>query len=220
MCFSAQADLIGGGVLAVIGFDAVRHVRHRRDHVALAALPLLLAAHQVDEAFVWWGLQGHVAGSVGRAAMWVYLLFAFVALPSYVPLAIRALEPPGRRRTLMTGFAALGATVSVLLLAAMIRGPVTARLGDFRVVYGVHLHAGLLIVSAYIAATCGAAVLSGYRRIAIFGIVNLVGVAILARLAIDGFASLWCAWAAVAASAIALHLRARSGDKTVTELLA
>ena len=37
MCFSPQADLVGGAVHAVIGLDAVRHVRRRRDHVALAS---------------------------------------------------------------------------------------------------------------------------------------------------------------------------------------
>lgn len=219
MCFSPQADLIGGVILAGIGFDAVRHVRQRRDQVALAALPFLLAAHQIDEAFVWWGLQGQIPAWVGRWAMWAYLLFAFVVLPVYVPLAVRALEPPGRRRTAMTAFAVLGSAVSCLLLAAMLRGPVTAGLGDLRLVYGIHLHAGLLIVSAYVAATCGAAVLSGYRRVAIFGTVNLIAVAVLARVAIDGFASLWCAWAAFTAGAIALHLRARSGNTTLAQLL-
>ena len=41
----------------------------------------------------------------------------------------------------------------------------------------------------------------------VFGVVNLVAVAVLANLTIDGFASLWCAWAAVTAGFIALHLR-------------
>lgn len=207
MCFSAQADLLGGATLAVIGLDAVRHVHRRHDHIAFAALPLLLALHQFDEAFVWWGLQGHVSPDVGRVAMWAYLLFAFVVLPVYLPLAVRALEPPGRQRTIMTAFGALGAGVSAALLAGMIRGPVTATLADFHLVYGIHVHAGLLIVACYVVATCGSAIFSSYRRIALFGIVNLIAVAALAQLAIDGFASLWCAWAALTSAAIALHLR-------------
>ena len=207
MCFSAQADLVGGVVLVAIGFDAVRHVDDQRDHLAFAALPLLLGAHQLDEAFVWWGLQGHINAHVGEVALWLYLLFAFVVLPVYVPLAIRALEPPGRRRKTMTGFAGLGALVSVALLAAMLGGPVTARLGDHHLSYGIHLHAGLGIVTAYVLATCGSAIFSGYRHIAIFGVVNLIAVAALAHVEIDGFASLWCAWAALTRVAIALHLR-------------
>jgi len=48
---------------------------------------------------------------------------------------------------------------------------------------------------------------SGYRHIAIFGIVNLVAVVIIARLTISGFASVWCGWAAVSSGAITLHCR-------------
>jgi hypothetical protein len=220
VCFSAEADLFGGAVLAVIGYDALRYVHHRSDRIAFAALPLLLAAHQLDEAFVWWGLQGHVSAGVGHVAMWIYLLFAFVVLPTYVPCAIRALEPPGRRRSALTAFAVMGAVVSAALLTAMLRGPVTATLGHDHVSYGIHLHAGLLVVGAYVVATCGSALFSGYRRIALFGALNLVGIAILARLAIDGFASLWCGWAALTSCAIALHLRSGTATKTVAEVVA
>jgi hypothetical protein len=211
MCFSAQADLVGGAVLAVIGLDAARHVHQRRDHLALAALPLLLAAHQIDEAFVWWGLQGHVSPQVGRVAMWIYLLFAFVVLPTYVPLSVLALEAPGRRRTVIRGFVALGATVSTIFLVAMLDGPVTAELYDYHLGYSIGLPAGLAVVAAYVAATCGSLLFSGYHRLALYGVVNLIAVAVLARLAVEGFASLWCAWAAVTAAVVALILR-RNGQ--------
>jgi hypothetical protein len=207
MCLSAQADLLGGLVIGAIGVDAVRHVGSRRDHLPLAALPLILAFHQLDEAFVWWGLQGHVAESVGQVATWIYLLIAFVLLPVYVPVAVLWLEPPGRRRQAMLVLTALGVVVSGLLLAAMIAGPVTASLGDYHVNYDTGLRSGGLVVFLYVVATCGALVLSGFRDVALFGVVNLVAVAVLARLTIDGFASLWCAWAAVTSAAFALWLR-------------
>ena len=220
VCFSAQGDLIGGVVLAGIGFDALRHVHRRHDHLALAALPLLLAGHQVDEAFVWWGLQGHVAPGIGRVATWIYLLFAFVVLPVYVPLAVFALEPPGRRRALIAGLIGLGAVVSAVLCAAMVSGPVTAKLGDHHVSYGIGLPAGLLVVAAYVTVTCGAVMFSGYHRLAVFGVVNLLAVAVLARWTIDGFASLWCGWAALTAGVIALHLRRGGTHRSVAAALA
>lgn len=185
----------------------MRHVDRRTGYLALAALPLLLAAHQVDEAFVWWGLQGQVPAAVGHVATWIYLLIAFVVLPVYVPATVRALEPPGRRRTTMTGFVAAGAVVSGVLLVAMLIGPVSATLGDHHIGYSIGLHAGFLIVVAYVAVTCGALLFSGYRSLAIFGVVNLVAVAVLAHVTIDGFASLWCGWAALTSGAIALNLR-------------
>jgi len=207
MCFSAQADLVGGVVLGAIGFDALRHIPQRPRHRALAALPLLLAAHQFVETFVWWGLQGHVSSAVGDLATWLYLLFAFWVLPIYVPLAVFLIEPPGRRRRIIAGFVGLGAIVSTTLLLAMLDGSVTATLGDHHLSYGIGLHAGFAVTACYVAATCGAMLFSGYRQLFLFGLVNLVAIAVLARLAISGFASLWCAWAAVTAAVIALHLR-------------
>jgi hypothetical protein len=207
MCFSAQADLIGGVVIAAIGIDALRHVGDRRDYLPLAALPLMFAAHQLMEAFVWWGLQGHVSETVGEIATWLYLLFAFVLLPIYVPTAVLVAEPPGPRRRIIRGFMVLGAVVSALLLAAMLRGPVTSSLADWHVRYGTGIDAAVLIVGAYILATCGSFIFSTNRVLVRFGVVNLVAVVVLAIFVIEGFASLWCAWAALASGAFALYLR-------------
>src|SRR5471030_2892807 len=112
MCFSPQADLVGGAIIGAIGIDAIRHVHRRHGHVAIAALPLLLALHQVDEAFVWWGLQGHVSHGIEHVALWIYLLIAFVVLPLFVPLAILTFEPTRKQKLLMTPFVAIGAVVA------------------------------------------------------------------------------------------------------------
>ena len=207
MCYSPQADLVGGIVIGAIGIDALRHVDHKNDHLALASLPLLLGAHQIDEAFVWWGLQGHVPAAVGRVALWIYLLIAFVVLPIGIPLAVRGFEPDRRRRRLMLPFAAVGTIVGIYLLGAMLRGPIDARLAHYHLAYSAPLSHGLLVTSFYVVAVCGALLLSSFRHVVIFGIANLIAVAVLARLTVDGFASLWCAYAAVACGAIAAHMR-------------
>jgi hypothetical protein len=168
---------------------------------------LLLAIHQLDEAFVWWGLQGHVPAALGHVATWIYLAFAFVILPVYVPVAILVLEPEGRRRLMMVPFVVLGAVVAGVLLAAMVRGPVVAELASHYIGYSTDLHAGAFVVMLYVTATCGSLIFSGIRDIARYGVINLVAVAILARLSNDGFASLWCAWAAISSAAFAIHLR-------------
>jgi len=219
MCFSPQADVVGGLVVGAIGIDVLRHVGNRRDHLGMALLPVLLAAHQLDEAFVWWGLQGHVAPQVGRIAMWAYLAFAFVVLPIYLPLAVLLLEPPGRRRATILPFVALGVIVAGILFAALLRGPVTAHLAQNHLAYGIGLHARVPIVGAYIVATCGSLIFSRYHHIVIFGAVNLIAIAVLVRLAIDGFASLWCAWAALTSAAIAVQLRFAGADHTVAPAL-
>ena len=207
MCFSPQADVVGGVLICAIGVDAVRHVRQRREFLALAWIPLLLGAHQFIEALVWLWLQGHVPRAIGHAALWAYLLIAFVVLPVFIPLAVIALEPTMRRKWVMAPFAAIGVAIAALLLAAMIRGPIGVRLAPYHLSYSIRLTDGFLIVALYVVAVCGPLLASGYRHVAIFGIVNLVAVVIIARLTVSGFASVWCGWAAVSSGAITLHCR-------------
>jgi Family of unknown function (DUF6629) len=207
MCFSPQADLVGGLAISAIGVDVIRHVHQRRDHMAIAALPLLLGAHQLDEAFVWWGQEGHVPSAVGRVALWIYLLIAFVVLPIFVPLAVRALEPTRKRKQLMIPFVVIGVAVALRLFVAMVRGPLHVTVHPYHLAYSVKLSHGLIVITLYVVACCGTLLVSSYRHVVVFGIVNLVAVAVIAKLTVDGFASVWCGWAAVTSGVVALHMR-------------
>ena len=207
MCFSPQADIVGGVVICAIGVDAVRHIGRRCEFVALAWIPLLLGAHQLIEALVWLWLQGHVPGGIGHVALWAYLLIAFVVLPVFIPLAVVAVEPTRRRKAMMVPFTLIGAAISAVLLAAMVRGPVEVTLDPYHLSYGIRLSDGLWIVALYVVAVCGPLLVSGYRDVVIFGIVNLTAVIIIAWLTVSGFASVWCGWAAVSSAAITLHCR-------------
>ena len=207
MCFSPQADVAGGLVIGAIGIYAVRHVRQRREFVAVAWIPLLLGAHQFIEALVWLWPQGHVPRGIGQVALWAYLLIAFVVLPVFIPLAVIALEPTRRRKGMMVPFALIGTVVGAILLAAMVRGPIGVRLASYHLSYSIRVPYGFLIIALYVVAVCGPLLMSGYRNVVIFGAVNLVAVIVIAKLTISGFASVWCGWAAVSSAAIALHCR-------------
>ena len=107
----------------------------------------------------------------------------------------------------MAPFALIGAVIAVILFAAMVRGPVGVKLAPYHLSYSIRLSDGLLIVALYVVAVCGPLLVSGYRNVALFGVVNLVAVIIIARLTISGFASVWCGWAAITSAAITLHCR-------------
>ena len=130
-----------------------------------------------------------------------------MVLPVFVPAAVIMLEPTRRRKLMMAPFAAIGAVVAVVLLAAMLRGPVSVRLAPYHLSYSIRLSDGLLIIACYVVAVCGSLLVSGYREVAIFGIVNLLAVIVIARLTVSGFASVWCGWAAISSAAVALHCR-------------
>ena len=139
--------------------------------------------------------------------MWAYLLIAFVLLPVYIPAAVFALERDGRERARIAPFVVIGAGVALILLLAMIRGPIGATLAPYHVNYWVGGGVGPAITLLYIVAVCGALLLSGHRILIAFGVANLVVLPVLALLDADGFASLWCAYAALVAGVVALYMR-------------
>ena len=147
---------------------------------------MLLGAHQFIEAFVWLWLQGHVPRGIGQVALWAYLLIAFVVLPVFIPLAVIAVEPTRRRKQMMAPFALLGGVIAVTLLAAMARGPVGVKLAPYQLSYGLRVSDGFLVVALYVVAVCGPLLVSGYRNVVLFGVVNLVAVIVIARLTVSG----------------------------------
>jgi len=212
MCFSPEADLAVGTVAIAVGVDALRHVRAARQ-IPLASIPLLLGLHQVTEAFVWWGLQGHVAHSVERVALWIYLLFALAALPPILTIAIGLVEQSAGRRKVIWAFACVATAVATVLAIAMFRGPLGSEMRHHYIAYDTSALAdGGWLTALYVVATCGALLASSYRDLALLGALNLVVVPLLAWLTLSGFISLWCFWAAIMSIVIARHLRRVTND--------
>ena len=215
MCFSADADLVAGSVVGVLGIGALRQVR-RPEELALGVVPVVLAAHLLVEVPIWWGLSGGVAPDVLARAVSIYLVIALVVLPVLVPGSLRAVEPAGRRRSAMTAATALGASVAAVYLVAVVRGPITAEIQGHHLVYSENVPHGGLLAAAYVVVTCGPLLASSHRRIVAFGLANIVAVAVLDWVARNGLTSLWCAWAAVTSLAISAHLRMAHGPAAST----
>lgn len=207
MCFSLQADLVAGAVLAPIAVLSLREVRTRRE-LPFALLPTVFCVHQLIEAFVWLGVDGWVPGWVQAAAALAYVLIALPLLPLLVPTAIVLLEPRGYRAR-VAPFIALGVVVAVVLMTAVLDGPVEVVPLDHALSYDVGLPAAPLWTVLYVVAVTGPALMSGYRSIVAFGVLNLVGLTTVALLYAQAFASLWCVYAALTSGLILVHLRRR-----------
>jgi hypothetical protein len=211
VCFSPEADAIVGGIVIVVGVDALRHTTAPK-HLALASLPVVFGVHQVTEAFVWWGLQGNVSHTVERVALWLYLVIALVALPAFVPLAVGLIEPLAFRRRIIGVLWALGLVVAAVLAAALVREPIGASIDGRHIAHSIEgMRTGGPIITLYVIATCGALLACSYRDIAVLGAVNLAAVPLLLWLTSGGFVSLWCFWAALVSVVIALHMRRQAG---------
>ena len=209
VCYSPEADLIAGLVVGIIGIDALRHTDERRD-LALAAVPVVLATHQLIEGVAWWGLQGQVPPDVGDLAVSAYLVVALGIVPVVVPYAVMRCEPASRRRATMLPFVVLGLTVSIVLLFGMVVGPHSAAIGGRYIAYETTTPGGGLTAGLYGIAVCAPFLMSSHRRLVLFGLANIPVLVLLSVLLSTGLISLWCIWAAAWSVVIAFHLRESS----------
>jgi hypothetical protein len=189
MCWSATADLAAGAGLLALGGVAVARARRRRD-LPLAALPLLLGAHQIVEGFVW------DAGGSGGAATVVWTVIALPLLAVWVPAGVWCAAPPTARRGVSLTLA-VGVATAVPLAYGIATGPVTAEIRGHRVGYLVDLPYPRVLVAGYLVATVGALLLSSDRRLRVLGAVVAAGAAGCFALWRLEFVSTWCAFAAV-----------------------
>ena len=204
MCFSAEADFVSGIVIGAVGIATIAKVKEPRE-IALGALPLAFAVHQIVEGFVWRSLDDGVPKSTSGLAVYLYVAFAWVVLPVFAPLAIMLVERNERRRRIMRAFVGVGAIAAAYLLWSMVTQDITAHIAEHTIQYGGVGSYATLATALYVVATCGAPLMSSHPRIRWFGIANLFAVAVIAVIQAEGLTSVWCAWAAVVSVLIYLQ---------------
>jgi hypothetical protein len=206
MCFSAEADFVSGIAVGAVGVATLREVRDVRE-LPLAALPLAFALHQLTEGFVWLGLEGKISSSVGDAAMYSYVFYAWALLPFFAPLAVMLVEPERTRRRIMAALVAVGACVGAYLLVAVATNPISAHIVGDSIDYRGVGDSGDVLTALYVLATCGTFLLSSQRRVVWFGVANVAAVAVIAWHQAQALTSLWCIWGAIVSVLIYLQFR-------------
>ncbi|WP_327351428.1 DUF6629 family protein [Streptomyces sp. NBC_01304] len=191
MCWSASADLAAGAVITAVGVACVtRAARTRRRALPLAALPLLLGAHQIVEAFVW-----KAGGGTGPATV-VWAVIALPLLPLWVPFAVLYAAPPRARRRLALPLA-VGVPTSAALAYTLATKTVTGEIRGHTMGYAIGLPYAPWLLGGYLVATIGALLLSGDAGLVRLGVLVAVGAALCTVLWRREFISTWCACAAL-----------------------
>ena len=218
MCFSPQADFTAGAVVAGIGVATLWRVRDRRE-VIIAALPVLLGAHQFVEGFVWLGLRGEVSSTVADTARDAYIVFAHAVLPAIVPFGFALMEPNRRRARWVWPLALLGAGLGSYLLWQVTAYPVGAQERAHCIDYTTHTPNDYLIVTLYVLVTCGPALLSTRPSIRRFGLLSLLGVIAAAIVRVDELTSVWCIYVAFVSVLILEHFRRERASDTRASII-
>lgn len=115
MCFSAPASFTASAVLATLGTVLICRTKNKR-LLPLALIPWFFALQQGAEGVVWLSLTKGLSPFIAAAAKNVFLFFAFVFWPVWVPLSLWIAEKTAWRKQVMAFCLGVGLLLSFLLV--------------------------------------------------------------------------------------------------------
>jgi hypothetical protein len=108
MCFSAPASFAAGAALLPASLYCVRRALHKdRRYIPLGLVPLAFGLQQITEGLVWRGLESE-AGDLVQQASVLYLFFALVFWPLWIPFSLWLPENRPREKGLFLLLIGLG----------------------------------------------------------------------------------------------------------------
>lgn len=198
MCFSAGASFGASAVLVVVGIATIRKAKTAKQ-ATFAAIPLLFAVQQAAEGALWIGLSGTTHGDWKHFPVYIFLAFAQLVWPVWVPLAILRLENHPARRTIIKAILAMGIGASLYLTYCIVAYDVTAEIHDGHIMYRLSFPMAFAGISSvfYFIPTVVPLFVSGVRGIPLLGLAVLASFVFTKIYFEQHLISVWCFFAAV-----------------------
>jgi len=207
MCFSATASFTAAAALGAAGAVIVgRSTGYGRTLLPLAVFPLLFAAQQAVEGFLWLELPRPEASRLRPVLVHAFQAYAEIFWPVFAPLAALLIEPVRWRRWAIGCCLAMGASLALFLLIKMIQYPYFAFIAGGHIIYRNDYDYPMGIEVPYVLATVGSLLLSSGKAVQLLGIVVLIFFAASFVLTRDAYISVWCFFAALASIMVYLHV--------------
>jgi hypothetical protein len=134
MCFSAEASFTAGTVLSVAGALSIKKAGSKQQ-IAFAAIPLIFGIQQLTEGFLWLALMYPDYANLQQPTTYIFLVFAQVVWPSWVPLSILLIEKDERRKRILYVMLAMGLLVSGYLAYRLLTQEITAKISGHHILY-------------------------------------------------------------------------------------
>lgn len=218
MCFSTEASFGAGAVLTAIGIVALRKTDHRKQ-LLFAAIPIFFAIQQFAEGFVWMSLTNTVKSAYGQIAAYIFLLFALLVWPVWLPLSIWLLETRVKVKRLLLVATGFGVLFSLLLGFYLFNHSVLPEVEGHHIHYAVGFK-GMLVKEAsllYFIPTIIPPFLSRWKNIRILGVFLLVSYLVSKFYFADAVVSVWCYLAAFVSIQVLLALHEMQKKESVLE---
>ena len=205
MCFSPEASFIASAFLSAVSVATYRSVKssggQQQSKLALVMVPVGFAIQQFSEGLVWLSLLYNFGTVLRSLSVYVFIFFAFIFWPAYIPLCIYQLEPSATRRKWLKLLAIVGWVVAAILLVRVLYFGITAQIASCHILYSSDLSQLnftflVTIMGAYLLATVVPLLIATFPGVRTIGV--LIGLAYLATYLfyLKFLISVWCFFAA------------------------
>ena len=198
MCFSTAASFGAGALLTGASILAARKSQSS-DQRAFAAIPGVFAVQQFSEGFVWLSLSNESYAPWAQTATFLFLFFAEVLWPAWVPFAMLTMEKDRRRRQILFGLLVVGLLFSIQSLYGLLAYPFSAKISKYHIQY--HLDASFMLTTFAMVVYGLVAVIptfiSSVTRMWLVGLPIVVSFWVAKILYPDYVISIWCYFAAI-----------------------
>lgn len=213
MCFSAEASFTAALLLGTIGYATLKS-SFSRSQFYLAAIPCLFAIQQFSEGVLWISLgQTYSSNLLRQISERIFLTFAFLIWPVWIPLSLTNLEKASWRKNILYAILACGITLSLMNLAYALRQPISVHIVNHSLQYTGHVPAQTLLYPLIIILPC---FISSYRYAWVYGLLIGTAYVIADYYYATTMVSVWCFFAALVSATIysIIRLNQQTGDST------
>ena len=198
MCFSAGASFGASAVLAVTGILTLQKAENKSQYL-FGAIPLFFAIQQFTEGVVWLSLSNPDYASLHMMFVYLFLFFAQVVWPVWVPLSVLLLEQKQNRKMILVVLTVWGSIVSLVLAFSLVYYHPVAQINSCHIQYLLTFPLSTYWFSPifYFIPTVIPLLISGVKRMWVFGITILLSYIITEIFYLEFSLSVWCFFAAI-----------------------
>jgi len=198
MCFSASASFGAGAVLTVIGVVSIKKT-HRASQLLFASIPFVFGVQQIAEGVLWLTLPNPDYLNAQKISTYIFLFFAQVLWPLWVPIAILLLEKNATRKIIQKVWVVAGLMVGLYLAYCLMVFHVEAKIVGHHIAYLQDYPDSLrkYVIILYAFATIVPPFFSHIRRMWMLGISILVAYIVTAVFYNHYVLSVWCFFSSI-----------------------
>lgn len=219
MCFSASASFGASGILMTAGLFTMTEIK-KSTQIMLASIPFLFSLQQLTEGMIWTVLNNAEQVSYENLLVKIYMFFALVVWPTWVPCSLLLLEQDPKQKKILKGLAILGSSLSLAMIYFITVHPVSAQIIDNHLKYSYQIPFAhtYLFGLIYIAVTVVPHFFSSIRKLQILGVFLLFTYFLSEIFYFQFIFSTWCYFAGIISVSIFFIVKSLSEEMLPTKL--